>query len=218
MLKISLRASALLLFVLAGPADVFAQCAGKCRSDEYLSGQDSEYCYCTSRDDRRSLQASVAAIGDAAATRGCSGGDYCNYFIARIADVRNIPYFRDVLYPGNPRNDVGGPDEARKANELYGFIAKAVRSPASGWRQLSEDDAQEYANRGKFVIGVAKNHDPARSGHIAIVAPAQMPKSGRGSGPWVRDAQNPSSSVKASRRFGSSVVAPIWALWEHGSD
>jgi hypothetical protein len=203
---------------LLGSSDLRAQCAGKCRSDEYLSGMDAQFCYCTKYEDRRALQGSIRAIDDAARTPGCIGGDYCNFFVARIGRDRNIPYFRDVLYPGSSPNQIGGPDEARRANEIYDFISKAVRSNASGWRQLTPDEAQELADRGKFVIGVSRNHDPSRSGHLAVVAPAQMSNAGSGTGPWVRDAQHPAQSVKASRRFGSSVVTPIWAVWRYDAD
>lgn len=198
--------------------DSHAQCGGKCRSDEYLSGMDDQFCYCTKYEDRATLQSSIRAIDDAARAPGCIGGDYCNFFVAHVGRDRNIPYFRDVLYPRSPPNQVGGPDEARRANELYDFISKAVRSGASGWRQLSADEAQELANRGRFVVGVARNHDPSRPGHVVVVTPAQMRKSGAGSGPWVRDARKSAESVRASSRFGSSVVSPIWAVWVGAHD
>lgn len=206
------------LSALLIPLYSHAQCGGKCQSDEYLSGMDDQFCYCTKYEDRATLQSSIAAIEDASRAPGCTGGNFCNYFVARIGQVRNIPYFRDVLYPRSPSNDIGGPDEGRKANQIYDFIAEAVRSGASGWRELSASEAQAYANRGKFVVGVARSHDPGASGHVGVVAPAQMPKSGPGSGPWVRDAQSPAASVRASARFGSRVTAPIWAVWVWETD
>ncbi len=212
-LRVSIAASALF-----APLNSSAQCGGKCEWDEYLSGMDAQFCYCTKYADRKSLDHSMRAIDAAAAAPGCIGGDYCNFFVARIARTRNVAYFRDVLFPGSLPNDIGGPDEVRRANELYEFIARAVRSKPSGWRQLSEEEAQQLANRGKFVIGTARSFNPASSGHVAVVAPSQMTKAGAGTGPWVRDAQNPMRSIKASQRFGSSVVAPIWAVWEHDTD
>jgi hypothetical protein len=212
--QVSILALFAVLISLA-PSTVHAQCAGKCDSDEYLSGMDNQFCYCTKYSDRRALEGSINAISVASGALGCIGGDYCNFFVARIGRERNIPYLRDIVYPGGAANQIGGSDEERRANEIYDFISRAVGSGASGWRQVMPDNAQEMANQGKFVLGVSRNRDPSRSGHVVVVAPAQMNKSGSGTGPWVRDSQNPSESVRASRRFGSSVVTPIWAVWQH---
>ena len=43
-----------------------------------------------------------------------------------------------------------------------------------GWSALSSGiAAQDAANRGEFVVAVYKNHDPKKSGHIAIVRPGE---------------------------------------------
>jgi hypothetical protein len=168
---------------------------------------------------RAALQEYTSAIEHAARCPGCIGGDYCNFFVAAIGEKLDIPYFRDIIYPGKKENKIGGPDEERRANEIYSFIYKAVGNDNSGWRMVSPKEGQELANQGRFVIGVAESIDLSCPGHIAIVAPAQLLKGGHGSGPWIRDAQHPTSSVHAIKSFGPNrklgyrVGPPIWAVW-----
>jgi hypothetical protein len=154
---------------------------------------------------------SIQSIEAAARSPGCVGAVACNFFVGRIAELRGVPYFREVL---SDRSSDG-----RAANEIYGFVNRAVASPASGWRRVAPGEAQALADQGKFVIGVARSVAPGSHGHIAVVPPSaqgQLPHADRGgTGPWVRDSQNPGLSVRASARFGSSVVEPIWAVWVH---
>lgn len=205
--------------ILAGLSLMVASLAdAKCKPGDILVGEDENYYYCTESQNRSRVKESLSAIEAAASVPGCAGGDLCNFFVATIGETRNIPYFRDVYYPGKKKNVIGGPDEGRRANEIYGFIEKAVASRASGWQKLAPGEAQELANQGKFVIGVARNIDPAKSGHIAIVVPAWMSKrqmNDEGAGPWVRDSQSPHVSVRAGvHRFVSpSLTFPIWAVW-----
>lgn len=192
---------------------------GQCNPGDTLVGKDENYYYCAEAQNVQKVKESIAAVEEAALTPGCSQGDVCNFFVAKIGEVRNIPYFRDVLFPGKENNTIGGLDEQRRANDIYQFVKTAVSSRASGWHKVNKDRAQDLANQGKFVIGVAKNTDPARSGHIAIVVPAWMPKrqvtSDRG-GPWVRDSQSANVSVCAGiHRFVSPTLSePIWAVWD----
>lgn len=141
----------------------------------------------------------------------------CNFFVAQVGELRGIPYIRDVLYPAKPRDVVGGANEWRQANTMYTFIDKAVKNPdQTGWRRLDADQAQQLANQGRFVLGVknAQGH-----GHIVMVVPEDMHKSNtlaHGKGPWIRDAQHPHESVRASRagntdRWGLNGVT--WAVW-----
>jgi hypothetical protein len=89
-----------------------------------------------------------------------------------------------------------------------------------GGDSVSPGVAQELANRGMFVLGVARNHDLSESGHIAIVVPTDLPHrpgpGDGGNGPWVRDAQSPRVSVKAGvhRFVSANLVSPIWAVWQ----
>lgn len=205
---------ALILILIRG-SSVYAQC----KSGDILIAEDENYYYCTESHNLKKVKDSVRAIEAAAMFPGCAGGDLCNFFVATIGETRNIPYFRDVFYPGKKNNIVGGPDEQRRANDIYVFIEKAVASRWSGWKKLVPEEAQELANQGRYVIGVARNIDSAKSGHIAIVTPAWMPKrqmNDEGAGPWVRDSQSPHVSVRAGvHRFVSpSLTPPIWAVWE----
>jgi hypothetical protein len=115
-----------------------------------LVSEDESYYYCTESNNRKNVEDSIRAIEAAAMVPGCVGGDLCNFFVGRIGETRNIPYFRDVFYPGKKTNVVGGPDEGRRANEIYVFMERAVASRASGWQQLAPEEAQELANQGKF--------------------------------------------------------------------
>jgi hypothetical protein len=142
----------------------------------------------------------------------------CNLFVAQVGELRGLPYIRDVLYPGKPSDAVGGVNKWRDVNTMYTFIDKAVKNPdQTGWRRLDADQAQQLANQGRFVLGVknAQGH-----GHIVLVVPEDMNKSrtlAHGKGPWIRDAQHPHESVRASRagntdRWGLNGVT--WAVWE----
>jgi hypothetical protein len=161
----------------------------------------------------------VSLISDleaAARTPHCVGSLACNFFVARVGELQNIPYFRDVMYPGKKPNDVGGIDSERVANKIYSFIEGAVNSPGSGWRRVTAEEAQELADRGNFVIGVARSRTGEGHGHIVVAAPQTMPKKPGAEvhhGPWVRDSQNPTESVRSWMEFGPSKVTPIWAVW-----
>lgn len=57
------------------------------------------------------------------------------------------------------------------ANAQYDWLPEQGR--AAGWRPVPDGvAAQDLANRGEVVVAVYKNHDPKKSGHIAIVRPA----------------------------------------------
>ena len=121
----------------------------------------------------------------------------------------NIPYFKDRV------------KDPKLANEMYAFVERAVGSSSSGWKKVrperAQDYAQDYADIGKFVIGVAKSKNPNEHGHIAVVVPSQLEHvtNPGNSGPWVRDSAHYFQSYRASKIFGSSVVALIWAYYEY---
>lgn len=174
--------------------------------------------YCAKQGDRPRLDSLIHSIDSASHTLGCIGPMECNRFVGKIGLLMNIPYFRDVLTDPIP--------DKRLANRLYRFVKKAVASKASGWRAVTPEEADKLADRGRFVIGVAENKHPSpdNHGHIALVAPSWLPhavaKDGEylGSGPWIRSSNNGTNSVRASKQFGSSVVTPIWAVWEPTPD
>ena len=57
------------------------------------------------------------------------------------------------------------------ANAQYDWLPEKGRE--AGWRPVPDGAAaQDLANRGEVVVAVYKNHDPKKSGPIAIVRPA----------------------------------------------
>lgn len=212
-MKMWIRVGFVAITLLFAP---FGMCG--CLEGEVLLYEDGDNWYCDTRGNiEKDQKESVAALATAARSPFCAFGDYCNYFVAKIGELRNVPYFRDVMYPRKKEDHIGGPNEYRKANEIYGFISRAVASKASGWKAVTGQIAQSMADKGRFVIGVASNKDPEKSGHIAIVVPSGLPKqhSSVSGGPWVMDAQSPERSVEAGvYRFVSPALNKvIWAVW-----
>lgn len=158
------------------------------------------------RPDPKSL---MDAIESAANSPGCTGKLSCNFFVGRVGLNLHIPYFQRVLTTEHPDHYL--------VNEMYTFVVDAVKSKASGWRQVFPQEAQELADQGKFVVGVARSVEPPpdHHGHIVVISPSSAKHNHEpGSGPWVRDGQNPKISCRASQRFGSDVVEPVYAVWE----
>jgi hypothetical protein len=60
----------------------------------------------------------------------------------------------------------------RLANAQYDWLP-SDEGKAKGWSAVQDGTAaQELANRGTLVVAVYKNHDPEKSGHIAIIRPS----------------------------------------------
>jgi len=61
---------------------------------------------------------------------------------------------------------------------------------AKGWSPVKDGiAAQDIANRGSLVVAVYKNHDPKKSGHIAIIRPSTKDEAGiKSEGPQVTQA------------------------------
>jgi hypothetical protein len=58
------------------------------------------------------------------------------------------------------------------ANAQYDWLEAEGRG--KGWSPVADGKAaQELANRGILVVAVYKNHDPKKSGHIAIIRPSE---------------------------------------------
>ena len=56
------------------------------------------------------------------------------------------------------------------ANAQFDWLPEKGRE--AGWSGVSDGvAAQDLANRGNLVVAIYKNHDPKKSGHIAIVRP-----------------------------------------------
>ena len=174
------------------------------------------------------------AINKASQFHGCldeynSDHTVCNYFAAKIGELMDIPYFRcnasfDDEKPS--QNELAikncGRLTEHVANEMYDFLKEAVQSPGSGWKLASNAcEAQWWANKGKYVVGVWKM--PRGHGHVGIVEQDKdvaMAKTGL---------LHIISSTKASqdkkglyKGFAEPIThkedkkqttAPIWAIW-----
>ncbi|EDY19226.1 conserved hypothetical protein [Chthoniobacter flavus Ellin428] len=58
------------------------------------------------------------------------------------------------------------------ANAQFDWLSSEGR--AKGWTPVADGvAAQDLANRGQIVVAVCQNHDPKKSGHIAIVRPGK---------------------------------------------
>ncbi len=145
------------------------------------------------------------------------GKKKCNFYAASIGKNMGVPYFMSY------------PKKVDEANRIYNFIQYAVGDPkTSGWREITPEEAQKRANKGKFVIAVAKSKPGYPNGHIAVVAPKPMSRDQTTDDsqlPWVRDNNHPESSVRANWAFKSlrnnkaeaakaDTEEPIWAVWE----
>lgn len=81
---------------------------------------------------------------------------------------------------------------------------------AKGWTPVADGvTAQDLANRGRLVVAVYKNHDPKKSGHIAIVRPGQKtPAQIAGEGPDVIQAGGTNfNSTNLKRGFANHPKA-----------
>ena len=74
------------------------------------------------------------------------------------------------------------------ANAQYDWLPEQGRE--RGWSLVADGAAaQELANRGTLVVAVYKNHDPKKSGHIAIIRPSTKgPAEIKAEGPEVTQA------------------------------
>lgn len=144
------------------------------------------------------------------------GNKKCNLFVGDVGRTLGIPYFNRIV---DDRSDDG-----RLANEIHGFVAKAAESKPSGWRAIDPKDAQALADRGEFVVAVARSLNPAEPGHVAIVAPSIMAHDHPSDHkyPWVRDNVAHDVSRRANYRFDSlsgkvtepKTSEPLWVVWE----
>lgn len=93
---------------------------------------------------------------------------HCSSFVASVCKQRGIY----ILRP--PKHSV-----SLLANAQYSWLFTPVAT-AEGWLQIADNNfiaAQTLANEGNVVIAVAKNPNPKKSGHIALVMPAEISSS-----------------------------------------
>src|SRR4029077_8430196 len=106
----------------------------------------------------------LKAVEVSARSPKCTGSGNCNFFVGKTGEQLNVPYFKNVLHAKNP--------DRYLANNMFAFISNATKSGPSGWRKVPAYEVQGLANRGFFVVGVARNVRATGHGHIVIVVPA----------------------------------------------
>lgn len=110
---------------------------------------------------------------------------FCNIFAWDATSAMNaeIPHWIDkrtqMPYTYDPALTYN--ENARLANEvrvntLYDWMQS--HSSAIGYREVAEEEARRAANSGKPAVGIWKNPDPKRSGHIVVLRPFDPDKGG----------------------------------------
>ena len=110
-------------------------------------------------------------------------------------------------------------DENANANELASRIEESPE-----WEEVDADEAQSLANQGVLVVGTWINPDLSRMGHLAIVYPIDVKRTGtKGSEPLVRDgnihrntgALSSYGTAPASKAFPTIQPQPQWFEYRH---
>ena len=105
---------------------------------------------------------------------------HCSAFAAAVCKRRGIYILRPPAH-----------DTELLASAQYKWLFTQAAAD-SGWRQIKTDvmeTAQRKADSGLVVVAVCKNPDPKRSGHIALVMPAEIsPDSLQRAGPTLMQA------------------------------
>ena len=129
---------------------------------------------------------------------------FCNYATCNIATNTDAPL-------GPLENDDGNPNVA---NVDYNTLA----DPASGYHEVTPEEAQELANQGVTVIGVQENpgvdsNGNAKHGHILTVRPELMPGLAEmlGQAPLVNNIGGRREVAPASGAFSSSRPVKYYA-------
>ena len=168
----------------------------------------------------------------------------CNFFAAQYGTLRDVPLFRDIKFQVNfspdaakrrykPEDRVGGTNKDFTANQIHEYLLKATENPASGFLRIDRlegrplstpqevwSQVQKLSDAGRVVFGLKAN--PSGPGHIVVGVPSIMrtdPILTGGEGPFIRDAQHPEFSVRASMAGSVNdwdLDGVIWVVWAHG--
>jgi|HubBroStandDraft_1064217.scaffolds.fasta_scaffold96693_3 hypothetical protein len=136
---------------------------------------------------------------------GSAGGKHthCSAFVASVAKRLGIYILRPPEH-----------GQTLLANAQYDWLAN--EGPRRGWQRLGGDaEAQDYANRGYFVVATYKNHHDEKPGHIAIVRPdaAKSASELRAEGPQITQAGGTNyRSTTLKQGFADHPAA--WGLHE----
>ena len=92
------RAASLSILLISSGIFWPRHCDAQCYPDEYLSGKDRYFYYCTKVTDRERLDDSIRAITEAAKDPKVCGPLACNFFVGKIGELRRIPYCNKLLF------------------------------------------------------------------------------------------------------------------------
>ena len=164
-----------------------------------------------------------------------TGDTKCNRYAAAIGTMLKIPYFDHICYRDEKHQSICKQEHRKdfKANDMYEFLEKATLNLHTGWQVVDEASAQHLADKGKFVVAVAKSVSPTpesegEHGHIAIVAPQFLGKDvdpdhvAKVGKPFLRDNVYNEGSVTSNWVFSSKylkdmkVGEPFYAVWDPG--
>ena len=90
-----------------------------------------------------------------------------------------------------------------KANEM----AKAWANNPKYWQPITLSEAQDYANRGYFVVARYINPNPNKSGHVVVIAPGNLWHS-KSWGCEVPNAMDTGYNLRAEHCHLSSGIGP----------
>lgn len=184
------------------------------------------------KEDAQKLARAIATVCSACGAKATDAESrtQCNWFVSSVAEHLGIPYLRDLKPRGAPLHVADR--EGRQANKVWDTMEQFANRPGSGWVLLeSGEQAQELADKGFFVFGVAKNlttnpcpappGNPSGCGHIAVVARSDSHHrtrcpygTCRNDPPYVFDQKNATGSTgfnNAFRREGHT--APRWHVY-----
>lgn len=132
---------------------------------------------------------------------------FCNIFVSDVTEAMGAPLPHWVDKSGNPASPGAGAHELN-GNASVDWLAR--HGSRFGWKEVSEEEAQEYANKGHPVVAGQKEIGKSRIGHVAIVRPGQITNNG----PAVANAgaKNTNSS-QVARVFGSGYRAGLIRYW-----
>lgn len=132
---------------------------------------------------------------------------FCNIFVSDVTEAMGAPLPHWVDKNGNPAQPGAGAHELN-GNASVDWLAR--HGSRFGWKEVSEEEAQEYANKGQPVVAGQKEIGKSRIGHVAIVRPGQITNNG----PAVANAgaKNTNNS-QVARVFGSGYRAGLIRYW-----
>lgn len=118
-----------------------------------------------------------SGVPDGSPESGAGRHTHCSAFVASAAKQVGIYILRPPEHP-----------QVLLANAQYDWLER--EGARRGWQPLrSDQEAQDYANRGFLVVAAYRNHRDDKPGHVAIVRPSdKSPAEIRENGPQVTQA------------------------------